>query len=127
MEREIGILSAMGMTPSEVFQTLLVESSLLVITGVLIGIFNGLIGSELLTWYIGFSIEIQTSVSIDFILIWSILTIIIPVISANYISSRSLRKAIAYAINTEIPRQQKTPPKMWQDWDQVEGFQHLEA
>jgi putative ABC transport system permease protein len=126
MEREIGILRAMGMTPSEVFQTLLVESTLLVAAGVLIGIFNGLIGSELLSWYIGFSIEIQTSVSIDFIILWSILTIIIPVISTNYISSRSLRRAIAYSINTEIPRQQKTPPKMWQDWDQVEGFRHLE-
>jgi putative ABC transport system permease protein len=123
MEREIGILRAMGLTSSQAFQTLLVESTLLVAAGVAIGIFNGLIGSELLAWY---SIEIQTSVSVDFIALWVLLTIIIPVVSTEYISRRSLKRQIAYAINTEIPREQKIPPKMWQDWDTVQGFQHLE-
>ncbi|MHA1947076.1 MAG: hypothetical protein ACW97W_13315, partial [Candidatus Hodarchaeales archaeon] len=72
------------------------------------------------------SIEIQTSVSVDFIALWVLLTIIIPVVSTEYISRRSLKRQIAYAINTEIPREQKIPPKMWQDWDTVQGFQHLE-
>ncbi|MHA2168213.1 MAG: ABC transporter permease, partial [Candidatus Hodarchaeales archaeon] len=97
MEREIGILRAMGLTSSQAFQTLLVESTLLVAAGVVIGIFNGLIGSELLAWYISFSIEIQTSVSVDFIALWVLLTIIIPVVSTEYISRRSLKRQIAYA------------------------------
>jgi len=122
MEREIGILRAIGLSHSEVFQTLLVESTLLVTTGVIIGILNGLIGSELLVWYISFSIQIQTNISVNFILLWTILTIIIPVISTEIITRRTLRKAIAYTINTEIPRSQKFAPIGWHDWDKVEGF-----
>ena len=123
MEREIGILRAMGLTPSEVFQTLLVESTLLVTTGVLIGIINGLIGSELLAWYISFSIQIQTSISLNFILFWVVVTILIPIISTEFISRRALSNPIAYSINTEIPRQQKRAPIVWHDWDKIEGFQ----
>ena len=122
MQRELGILRAMGLTPSEVFQTLLVESTLLVTTGVLIGIINGVIGSELLAWYISFSIQIQTNISLDFILFWVVVTILIPLISTEIISRRALSNAIAYSINTEIPRQQKRAPIVWHDWDKVEGF-----
>ncbi|MHA2245917.1 MAG: ABC transporter permease [Candidatus Hodarchaeales archaeon] len=126
MEREIGILRAMGLSHSEVFQTLLVESTLLVTTGVIIGILNGLIGSELLVWYISFSIQIQTNISINFILLWVFLTMVIPIISTEIVSRRSLSKAIAYAINTEIPRAQKFATISWHDsvdWDEIEGFQ----
>lgn len=122
MEREIGILRAMGLSHSEVFQTLLVESTLLVTTGVIIGILNGLIGSELLAWYISFSIQIQTNISVNFIFLWAILTLIIPVISTEIVCRRTLSKAIAYTINTEIPRAQKFTPTGWHDWDKVEGF-----
>ena len=122
MQRELGILRAMGLTPSEVFQTLLVESTLLVTTGVLIGIINGVIGSELLAWYISFSIQIQTNISLDFILFWVFVTILIPLISTEIISRRTLSNAVAYSINTEIPRQQKRAPIVWHDWDKVEGF-----
>ncbi|MFX1515505.1 MAG: ABC transporter permease [Promethearchaeota archaeon] len=125
MEREIGILRAMGLSHSEVFQTLLVESTLLVTTGVILGIINGLIGSELLAWYISFSIQIQTSISINFIFLWVFLTIIIPLISTEVVTRRTLNKAIAYTINTEIPRTQKYAPIGWHDlldWDKIEGF-----
>ena len=125
MEREIGILRAMGLSHSEVFQTLLVESTLIVTMGVILGILNGLIGSELLAWYISFSIQIQTTISINFIFLWVFLTILIPLISTEVVTRRTLSKAIAYTINTEIPRTQKYAPIGWHDsldWDKIEGF-----
>lgn len=117
MEREIGIMRAMGLTKGEVFSIFFAESTLLGITGVIAGIINGLIGSELMAWYISFSIPIETGFSPSVIFFWVLISLLITVLSTIIPSYRSSRKLIAYAINSYVPRQGKTNPYSWENWN----------
>jgi putative ABC transport system permease protein len=117
MEREMGIMRAMGLTKREVFSTFFAESTLLGITGVVAGIINGLIGSELLAWYISSSIPIETSISPSLIVFWVTVSLLITIFSTIVPSYRSSRKSVAHSINNYVPRQGKTNPYAWENWD----------
>ena len=117
MEREIGIMRAMGLTKGEVFSIFFAESTLLGITGVIAGIINGIIGSELMVWYISFSIPIKTSLSPSVIFFWVFISLLITVLSTIIPSYRSSRKLIAYTINNYVPRQGRANPYSWENWD----------
>ncbi|MHA1968331.1 MAG: ABC transporter permease, partial [Candidatus Hodarchaeales archaeon] len=117
MEREIGIMRAMGLTKREVFSTFLAESTLLGITGVIAGIINGVIGAELLAWYISSSIPLETKISPSLIFFWVSVSFMITILSTIVPSYRSSRKSVAYSINNYVPRQGKTNPYAWENWD----------
>ncbi len=117
MEREIGIMRAMGLTKGEVFSIFFAESTLLGLTGVIAGIINGVIGSELMAWYISFSIPIKTELSPSVIFFWVFVSLLITVLSTIVPSYRSSRKFIAYTINNYVPRQGRANPYSWENWD----------
>ncbi len=117
MEREMGIMRSMGLTKREVFSTFFAESTLLGITGVVAGIINGLVGSELMAWYISSSIPIETSISPSLLVFWVTISLLITVFSTILPSYRSSRKSVAFSINNYVPRQGKTNPYAWENWD----------
>ncbi|MHA2245910.1 MAG: ABC transporter permease [Candidatus Hodarchaeales archaeon] len=119
MEREIGIMRALGLSKKEVVSTFFGESTLLGISGVAIGIINGLIGGELLTWYISQSIPIKTDVSWNLIIFWVAVAFLITVVSTLIPSYRSSIKNIANAINSYAPRQMWRTPLIWPGWEKV--------
>lgn len=119
MEREMGIMRALGLSKREVFSTFFAESTLLGITGAAIGIFNGIIGGELLAWYISQSIPIETNVSLSLIAFWVIVSFLITVVSTIVPSYRSSTKSITNAINYFAHSQLKMNPLVWPDWDKI--------
>lgn len=119
MEREIGIMRALGLSQREVVSTFFGESTLLGISGVIIGIINGLMGGELMTWYISQSIPIKTDVSWNLIIFWVAVAFLITVVSTIIPSYRSSIKNIANAINSYVPRQMRMTPLIWPGWEKV--------
>ncbi|MFW9904365.1 MAG: FtsX-like permease family protein [Candidatus Thorarchaeota archaeon] len=119
MEREIGIMRAMGLSKGEVLSTFFGESTLLGITGTVTGLINGIIGGELMAWYISQSIPIKTNVSGSLILFWAAVAFLITVTSTIIPSYRSSTKNIANAINMYVPRQMKMTPLVWPGWDKM--------
>ncbi|MFX1283308.1 MAG: ABC transporter permease [Promethearchaeota archaeon] len=119
MEREMGIMRAMGLSKSEVFSTFFGESTLLGITGVIVGIINGIVGGELMAWYISQSIPIKPNISWILILFWVTIAFTITVVSTVIPSYRSSTKNIANAINSYVPRQMQMTPLIWAGWDKV--------
>ncbi|MFW9854785.1 MAG: FtsX-like permease family protein [Candidatus Thorarchaeota archaeon] len=119
MEREVGILRALGLYKREVFTTFLAESTLLGISGVVIGVINGIIGSELLSWYISLSIPIQTSVTFNspFIIYWALFSLSITIASTVAPSYRASRRNIANAINYYAPIRKSVILVIWEGWD----------
>lgn len=119
MEREMGILRAMGLSKREVFSTFLAESSFLGIVGILIGISNGILGAELIAWYISQSIPIKISFSLDLIIFWVFISLLITLASTVIPSYRSTRKNVANAINSYTPRQFHAGLLSWKNWDRL--------
>jgi putative ABC transport system permease protein len=118
MEREMGIMRALGLSKREVFSTFLAESTLLGTTGVMIGLVNGAIASGLLTWYIRLSIPIETRISIPLLMFWVLISLFITILSTIIPSYRSSHKNIAYTIHSYIPRQIKANAIVWgPGWD----------
>lgn len=117
MEREIGIMRAMGLSHNAVLSIYSAESTLLGTTGVIIGIINGLIGSELMSWYIGFSIPIHTNISINFIAFWVIVSIGITIISSEITTRRSMQRVVADIIHSEGAFRSRKRIS-WRDWEQ---------
>ncbi|UCG89916.1 MAG: FtsX-like permease family protein [Candidatus Heimdallarchaeota archaeon] len=119
MEREIGIMRALGLSKREVISTFFGESTLLGLSGVAVGIINGLIGGELMAWYISQSIPIETDVSWTLIAFWVTVAFLITVVSTIIPSYRSSIKNVANAINTYVPRQMRRTPLIWPGWENV--------
>ncbi len=63
MERDVAVMRSIGLSKQEVFRLFIAEAGLLGFTGVIIGITNSIIGSELLAWYISLSIPIKAEIS----------------------------------------------------------------
>jgi putative ABC transport system permease protein len=118
-EREVGIMRSMGLARGEVFSIFFAESTILGILGVILGIFNGLIGAGLMTWYISQSLPIKTSVSIDLLVFWILVSLLITISSTIIPSYRSSTKSVVEAINAYIPRQLKAQPILWQNWEKM--------
>ena len=118
-EREVGIMRSMGLAREEVFSIFFAESTILGVLGVILGIINGLIGAELMAWYISQSLPIKTSVSVDLLVFWIVVSLLITVSSTIIPSYRSSTKSVVEAINAYIPRQLKAQPILWQDWDSM--------
>jgi putative ABC transport system permease protein len=118
-EREVGIMRAMGLAREEVFSIFFAESTILGILGVVLGIFNGIIGSELMAWYISQSLPIKTNISTNLLSFWILVSLVITISSTIIPSYRSSTKSVVEAINTYIPRQLKAQPILWHDWDKM--------
>ena len=116
MKREIGVMRSMGLTEMNVIAIYSAESTLLGTTGVIFGVINGLIGSELIVWYISFSIPIQASINVGIILFWGILSLVISIVSSEIASRRSMNVPISHSIKGEGYSQQKMKIA-WHDWD----------
>ncbi|MHA2291495.1 MAG: ABC transporter permease [Candidatus Hodarchaeales archaeon] len=99
MEREVGMMRSLGLQKRGVFGIFLAESTSLGIAALAIGLFNGLLGSFLLIWYISLSIPIAFQFPIDQILLWSLFSFLITLISTIMPSYRSSQKNIVAAIS----------------------------
>jgi len=118
-EREVGIMRSMGLSKGGVFSIFLAESTILGILAVILGLINGIIGAELMVWYISQSLPIKTSFSGNMFLFWIIFSLIITVSSTIIPTYRSSNKSIIEAINSYIPRQLRAAPILWKDWDNM--------
>lgn len=102
MEREMGVLRSMGFSKSDVFSTFLVESTMLGITGVAFGIFDGILGSWLIQWYISLSIPINIQIDFALIIFWVSVSLIITFVSTSIPSYRSTTQSIVSAISGRV-------------------------
>ncbi|MFX0125573.1 MAG: oligopeptide/dipeptide ABC transporter ATP-binding protein [Candidatus Hodarchaeota archaeon] len=98
MEREIAIIRALGLSKKEVFSTFFAESTLLGVTGVIIGVIEGIIGSYLIGWYISPSIPIKISFDPFMIVFWVVFSLTITLLSSSIPSYRSSNKSVVEAI-----------------------------
>jgi putative ABC transport system permease protein len=118
-EREVGIMRSMGLARGQVFSIFFAESTILGLLGVILGIINGLIGAELMAWYISQSLPIKTSISFDLIVFWMMVSLLITITSTIIPSYRSSTKNVVEAINAYIPRQLKAQPILWHNWEKM--------
>lgn len=118
-EREVGIMRSMGLTKKDVFSIFFAESTIYGILGVIFGIINGVIGAELITWYIGKSLPIKTSISPNLILFWISASFLVTITSTIIPSYRASNKSVIEAITTYAPRQIKANPIIWDGWDKM--------
>jgi putative ABC transport system permease protein len=116
MQREMGIMRSIGLPQKAVFSIFSIESILLGTTGIIIGIVNGIIGSELLTWYISFSIPIQAKFNLQIIIFWSFVSLIITVASSEITTRRTMDTIIADALSGESLFKLKTKKDLHRDW-----------
>ncbi|MFX0013830.1 MAG: ABC transporter permease [Promethearchaeota archaeon] len=98
MEREMGIMRAIGLSRRGVFDIFMSESVALGLAALVIGLLDGLLGSLLLAWYINLSIPIDVRFPLDRINTWVLFTFIITLISTILPSYRSSRKSIVNTI-----------------------------
>jgi len=91
LERDVAIMRSMGMSKGEVFRLFLSEAGTLGFTGVFIGIFNSIVGAELLAWYISQSIPIEATISglrdTALFFLWIIISLLVT-LGSTYIPSR---------------------------------------
>ncbi|UCG01359.1 MAG: ATP-binding cassette domain-containing protein [Candidatus Heimdallarchaeota archaeon] len=99
MEREVGIIRAMGISKKEVFSIFLAESTMLEITAVIIGIIEGVVGAYLMQWYISSSIPIKVNVDPLMIFLWVSISFVITIVSTTIPSYRSSHRSIVSAIS----------------------------
>ena len=118
-EREIGIMRSMGLSKNGVFSIFFAESTILGILAVILGLINGVVGAELMVWYISQSLPIKASFSGTMFLFWILFSLFITVTSTIIPTYRSSNKSVIEAINTYIPRQLKAQPILWQNWESV--------
>jgi ABC-type lipoprotein release transport system permease subunit len=116
MQREMGIMRSIGLSQSAVQSIFSIESILLGTTGIIIGIINGIIGTELLTWYISFSIPIQAELNLQIILIWSLISFIITIASSEITTRRTMDTIIADALSGESLFNLKSKKAVWREW-----------
>ncbi|UCG03874.1 MAG: FtsX-like permease family protein [Candidatus Heimdallarchaeota archaeon] len=99
MEREMGIMRAMGLSKRGVIDVFMSESVALGLAAIVVGLFDGLIGSILLTWYINLSFPIEIEFPLDRINTWILFSFIITLASTILPSYRSSRKSIVSTIS----------------------------
>ncbi len=99
MEREVGILRSLGLHKRGVLAIFLAESTALGITAAFLGLIDGLLGSLLLGWYISLSIPIKIELSLNYIILWILFSILVTQVSAFLPSYRSSRRNIIAAIS----------------------------
>ncbi len=99
MEREMGIMRAIGLSRQGVLKIFMAESVALGFTALIVGIFDGLLGSILLGWYINFSIPVKLNFPLNQIVIWGLVSFSIVISSTLIPSYRSSRKNIAAVIS----------------------------
>ncbi len=116
MQREMGIMRSLGLSQNAVQSIFSIESILLGTTGIIIGIINGLIGSELLAWFISFSIPIRAELNIQIILLWSLISFAITIASSEITTRRTMDTIIADALSGESLFNLKSKKAVWRDW-----------
>jgi putative ABC transport system permease protein len=94
MEREIGIMRALGLSKMGIFNIFMVESIIIGVTVLGLGVLNGLICSLLLSWYIGLSIPIEIRFPLEQIMAWALFSFLITLGSTFLPSYRSSSKNI---------------------------------
>lgn len=102
MEREMGIMRAIGLPKRGVFDIFITESIALGLASLVIGFLDGLFGSILLAWYINLSIPgtpFEVEFPIDRINTWIIFSFLITLASTILPSYRSSRKNIVDTIS----------------------------
>lgn len=100
MEREMGIMRAIGLPKRGVFDIFISESIALGLAALIIGFIDGLLGSILLAWYIKLSIpNVTVEFPIDRINTWVIFSFLITLASTILPSYRSSRKSIVDTIS----------------------------
>jgi putative ABC transport system permease protein len=108
MERDVAVMRSIGLSKGEVFRLFVSEAGLLGFTGVIIGIVNSIIGSDLLAWYISWSIPIEAKISglqdqFLFIL-WIFISLIVTFGSSYIPSKRASQTNIIAAISGRTDR-----------------------
>ncbi|MFX0205082.1 MAG: ABC transporter permease, partial [Candidatus Hodarchaeota archaeon] len=98
MEREMGIMRAIGLNKRGVFNIFMSESVILGFSALVIGVLNGLIGSILLAWYIRLSIPIEIEFPLNQIILWIVFSFLITVASTILVSYRSSSKSVIATI-----------------------------
>lgn len=103
MEREVAIMRALGLSKTGVFRVFLSEAGILGFTGVIFGIINSILGSELLAWYIGQVIPIQVTIEGTrdqfFFLLWIFVALLVTLGSTYIPSYRASQTNIIGAIS----------------------------
>jgi len=99
MEREMGIIRAVGLHRLGVFDIFMSESVALGFSALIVGVLDGLLGSFLLAWYISLSIPITVNFPLERILLWVIASFLITLASTFIPSFRSSRKSIVATIS----------------------------
>ena len=94
MEREIGIMRALGLSKKGIFNIFMAESIIIGVTVLGLGVLNGLLCSILLSWYIGLSIPIEIHFPLEQIMAWALFSFLITLGSTFLPSYRSSSKNI---------------------------------
>ncbi len=116
MQRELAIMRSLGLSQNAVLSIFSTESILLGTTGIIIGIINGIIGAELLAWYINFSIPIQVTFHAQFILLWAFISLLITVTTSEITTRRTMSTIIADALSGESLFNIKTKKSLYREW-----------
>jgi putative ABC transport system permease protein len=103
LERDVAIMRSMGMSKGEVFRLFLSEAGTLGFTGVFIGIFNSIVGAELLAWYISQSIRTEAAISglrdTALFFLWIFISLLVTLGSTYIPSKRASQTNIIAAIS----------------------------
>lgn len=116
MQRELAIMRSLGLSQNAVLSIFSTESILIGTTGIIIGVINGLIGAELIAWYINFSIPIQVTFQAEFILIWAFISLLITVTTSEITTRRTMNTIIADALSGESLFNIKTKKSLYREW-----------
>ncbi|MFW9854771.1 MAG: FtsX-like permease family protein [Candidatus Thorarchaeota archaeon] len=120
LEREMGILRALGLPFKDALALFSAESFLLGTIGILYGVIGGIVGSELLRWFISFSIPMEITPDPILILFWIVVSFVITNVSARVTTRRTVNTVIAFALNSELPKTMSTKRKSeWEDWTKM--------
>jgi len=109
MEREMGIMRSLGLHKRGVLSVFMAESTALGFSALFVGLFDGLIGSVLLAWYISLSIPIQIVFPLDRIVLWVFASLLVTLASTLLPSYRSSQKNIVATISGRPMSKQYVP------------------
>jgi hypothetical protein len=109
MEREMGIMRSLGLHKRGVLSVFMAESTALGFSALFVGLFDGLIGSVLLAWYISLSIPIQIVFPLDRIVLWVFASLLVTLASTLLPSYRSSQKNIVATISGRPMYKQYVP------------------
>ncbi|MFW9779184.1 MAG: ABC transporter permease [Candidatus Heimdallarchaeota archaeon] len=99
MEREVGIMRALGLSKRGVFNIFMFEAVVIGLSALTLGVFDGLVGSVLLSWYISLSIPIRIEFPLEQIITWAVFSFLITLGSTFLPSYRSSSKKIIDTIS----------------------------